>query len=55
MIYEERIKKFEQKKRADEIKSKKLIFTTNPANEVNTVNTRNIKASKNTLRMMNFS
>jgi hypothetical protein len=55
MIYEERIKKIEQKKRADEIKSKKLIFTTNPANEVNTVNPRNIKASKNTLRMMNFS
>lgn len=57
MLYEERIKNFEQRKRAAEIKSTKLMFTTNPSNqvnEVNQVNPRNVKASKNTLRRMAF-
>ena len=52
MIYDDRIKKIEQRKRVAEIKSTKLMFTTNPVNQVNP---RNIKASKNTLRIMSFS
>ena len=51
MVLEERIKNYEQKKRIAEIKSKKLMFTTNPENHVNP---RNIQASKNSLRMMSF-
>lgn len=51
MLSEERIKNYEQKKRIAEIKSKKLMFTTNPENHVNP---RNIQASRNSLRMMSF-
>lgn len=55
MVYEERIKQIEQRKRVAEIKSTKLMFTTTPGNHVNNdVNPRNIKASRNTLRKMAF-
>jgi hypothetical protein len=48
MLLEERIKKIEQQKRISQIKSTKLMFTTN------TGNNGNIQASKNTLRSMSF-
>jgi hypothetical protein len=51
MVLEERIKAYEQKKRIAEIKSKKLMFTTNPESPINP---RNIQPSRNTLRRMNF-
>jgi len=54
MVYEDRIKRFEERKRIAEIKSTKLIFTTTPDNHVSQRNPRNIKPSKNTLRKMNF-
>jgi len=51
MLLEDKIKAIEHKKRIDQIKSKKLMFTTNPAMSINPTN---IQATKNTLRMMNF-
>ena len=51
MLLEDKIKQIEQQKRIAEIKSTKLMFTTNPGNPGNP---RNIQASRNNLRMMNF-
>jgi hypothetical protein len=54
MVYEERIKRIEERKRVAEIKSTKMMFTTTPDNHVGQVNPRNVQASKNTLRKMSF-
>ena len=55
MVYEERLKQIEQRKRVAEIKSTKLMFTTTPGNHINNnVNPRNVQPSKNTLRKMAF-
>ena len=54
MVYEDRIKRIEERKRISEIKSTKLMFTTTPDNHVGRVNPRNIKPSKNSLRKMSF-
>ena len=54
MVYEERIKRIEERKRIAEIKSTKMMFTTTPDNHVSQVNPRNVQASKNTLRKMSF-
>ena len=54
MVYEDRIKRIEERKRIAEIKSTKLMFTTTPDSHVGQVNPRNIQPSKNTLRKMSF-
>jgi len=54
MVYEDRIKKIEERKRIAEIKSTKLMFTTTPDNHVSQRNPRNIQPSRNTLRKMSF-
>ncbi len=60
MLLEDRIKAIENKKRIEEIKSRKLLFTTTPnsgysySNSSSNSNPRNIIATKNNLRMMNF-
>jgi hypothetical protein len=54
MVYEDRIKRIEERKRIAEIKSTKLMFTTTPDNHVRQGNPRNVQASKNTLRKMSF-
>jgi hypothetical protein len=55
MVYAERIQQIQQRKRATEIKSTKLMFTTNPGNYANnSVNPRNIQASRNSLCKMAF-
>ena len=54
MVYEERIKRIEERKRIAEIKSTKLMFTTTPDNHVGQVNPRNIQPSRNNLRKMSF-
>ena len=54
MVYEDRIKRIEERKRISEIKSTKLMFTTTPDNHVGQVNPRNIQTSKNSLRKMSF-
>lgn len=51
MLLEDKISAIKHKKKIEEIKSKKLIFTTVPGAQTNT---RNIIASKNNLRTMNF-
>jgi hypothetical protein len=51
MILEDKIKKIEEIRRISQIKSTKLMFTSNSSN---VVNPRNINASKNNLRTMNF-
>jgi len=51
MILEDRIKAIQHKKRIDQIKSTKLMFTSAPGS---VSNPRNMKATKNTLRTMNF-
>jgi hypothetical protein len=51
MLLEDRIKTIEQKKRIEEIKSTKLLFTSAPGTGSNP---RNMVASKNNLRRMNF-
>jgi len=48
MVLEERMKRIEQQKRISQIKSTKLMFTTNEGNN------NNIQASKNTLKSMSF-
>jgi hypothetical protein len=55
MVAEERLRQIEERKRISQIKSKKLMFTTNYDNiaNINSEN-RNIKASKNNLRRMSF-
>jgi hypothetical protein len=54
MVYEDRIKRIEERKRIAEIKSTKLMFTTTPDNHIGQSNPRNVQASKNTLRKMSF-
>ena len=54
MVMEERIKRFEEKKRIAEIKSTKLMFTTTPDNDVTQRNPRNIQTSRNNLKKMSF-
>lgn len=51
MILEDRIKAIQHKKRIDQIKSTKLMFTSAPGS---VSNPRNIKATKNSLGTMNF-
>ena len=51
MLLEDKIKAIEHKKRIEQIKSTKLLFTTAPGSGSNP---RNMVASKNNLRMMNF-
>jgi hypothetical protein len=51
MLLEDRIKAIEHKKRIDQIKSTKLLFTATPGLGSNP---RNMKATKNNLRTMNF-
>lgn len=51
MILEDRIKAIQHKKRMEQIKSKKLLFTSVPGAQSNP---RNMTASKNSLRSMNF-
>lgn len=52
MILEDRIKAIQQKQRIDQIKSKKMFFVSTPGASYNP---RNIQASKNNLRSMNFN
>ena len=56
MVYELRLKQEEERKRIAEIKSTKLMFTTNQGyeNANNGKNPANIRATKNNLRMMRF-
>ena len=54
MVYEDRIKRIEERKRISEIKSTKLMFTTTPNNHVSQGNPRNIQTSKNSLKKMSF-
>jgi hypothetical protein len=51
MLLEDRINAIKHKKRMEEIKSTKLLFTTTPGSGQNP---RNMVASKNNLRRMNF-
>jgi hypothetical protein len=53
LLLEDKLKKIEQQKRISEIKSTKLIFTTNPVYPI-TVQ-QNIGTNKNSLRRMNFA
>jgi hypothetical protein len=53
MLLEDKLKKIEQQKRISEIKSTKLIFTTNPVAQI--TGQQNIGANKNSLRRMNFA
>jgi hypothetical protein len=52
MLWEDRIKKLQQQQRIAQIKSTKMMFTTHPDSNINI---RNIKATSNNLRMMNFN
>jgi hypothetical protein len=52
MLLEDKIKQIEHRKMIEEVKSKKMMFTTAPGS---TSNPRNLRASRNNLRMMNFS
>lgn len=51
MLLEDRIKAIEQKKKIEQIKSTKMLFTSTPGSNSNP---RNVVASKNNLRSMNF-
>jgi hypothetical protein len=51
MLLDDKIKAIEHKKRIEQIKSKKLLFTSVPGAQSNP---RNIRPSTNNLRMMNF-
>lgn len=51
MLLEDRIKAIEHKKRIEQIKSKKILFTSAPGIQTNP---GNVVASKNNLRSMNF-
>jgi len=53
MLLEDKLRMIEQKKRIGEIKSTKLMFTSNPIYNINQQNTQ-VKASKNNLRTMSF-
>ena len=52
MLLEDRVKRIEERKRISQIKSTKLMFTSNIEYNNNNINT--IQASKNSLRMMSF-
>ena len=52
MLLEDRVKRIEERKRISQIKSTKLMFTSNIEYNNNSSNT--IQASKNSLRMMSF-
>ena len=54
MVMEERIKAFYQKKRIEQIKSKKLLFTHSSDNIISHAN-MNIVTTQNKLRTMNFN
>jgi len=51
MVLEHKINQYKERIRIEQIKSKKLLFTTPTTGNINI---RNIQASKNNLRMMNF-
>jgi hypothetical protein len=51
MLLEDKIKQIQHKKMVEEVKSKKMFFTSNPGASSNP---RNLQASRNNLRMMNF-
>jgi len=51
MVLEDKIKAIQHKKMIEQIKPKKMMFTSNPGMSLNP---SNINASKNNLRMMNF-
>jgi hypothetical protein len=51
MLLEDKIKVIQHRKKIEQIKSKKMMFTSAPGSNSNP---RNILASKNNLRMMNF-
>lgn len=53
MVLEERLKQIHERKRIEQIKSTKLLFTGNPNTRQN-INKKVIRASKNNLRSMNF-
>ena len=54
MLLEDKIKQIEQRRKISELKSTKLMFTTNPSNYANSVHPRNIQTSKNNLKIMTF-
>jgi len=56
MVYEQKVKQAEERKRIAKIKSTKLMFTTNQGyeNANNGKNPANIRPSRNNLRSMNF-
>lgn len=51
MLLDDKIKAIQHKQRIEQIKSKKMLFTTNPGM---TLNPKNIQASKNNLHRMSF-
>lgn len=51
MLLEDKIKAIQHRKMIEQVKSKKMMFTSNPGA---TINPRNLQASKNNLRIMNF-
>ena len=51
MLLEDRIRAIQHKQRIEQIKSKKMLFVTTPGSHLNP---RNIQATKNNLRSMNF-
>lgn len=51
MLLEDKIKQIEHRKMIEEVKSKKMMFTSAPGADSNP---RNLRASRNNLRMMNF-
>jgi hypothetical protein len=53
MVLEERIRQIQERNRISQIKSKKMLYTSNPHMQQNR-NQGVIKASKNNLRSMNF-
>ena len=52
MLLEDRIKAIEHRKMIEQVKSKKMLFTTTPGMGINP---RDIKPTKNNLRRLNFS
>ena len=51
MLLEDKIKAIQHRKMVEQVKPKKMMFTTTPDMSINA---KNIQASKNSLRMMNF-
>ena len=54
MLLDDKIKQIQQQKKIAEIKSTKLLFVSNAGNQNNASNPRNMQASRNNLRSMNF-